>query len=636
MCRPRITLLHCFAANLRVFDPEKATLPVRGTVMTMQPITYARCPTAMSSGLPKIICGAIRAATPRPTFARVFIGKKIGGLITGDWVDVPKGKATGSGVLGSKLVSQQEIRFNNPPVGIDGSVIQRSMPGNLRGYADLHTHPMVNLGFGGKLIHGSPDVGSIIPTDKDCNHNVRAKSMEHALGPATPTHGDPFQIACGDGFRRGIIFAYEELNDADVTVGSPAQGAPSFKDYPKYNDIAHQKMWVDWIRRSYDAGQRVMVALATNNATLAAAVSGPGDGPTDDKASADLQIAEIKSFVARHNDFMEVAMTPADIRRIVAANKLAIVLGIEVDNIGNFNKVPNWDLMPPAARAAIIDAELVRLQKNGVRYIFPIHVLDNKFGGTAVYEDLFNYSTKREDGHWWKLKCSADKDGVEHKFDPFLGSDIPDVAKNFLSTLSGIKVSLDLNAPAPPDCKKLGHENAQGLQMTKAGTGDGEIAIKEMMKLGMLIDVDHMSLASFNDTLGLAEGVQGGYPVISGHTGLRVYQKTENSRTEDQLERIGKLGGMFGLGSANTPSYQWAAQYAIANSWISGKDLTHGKSAVFGEGRVSFGTDLNGLVQGGAPRAGGNMYSNTFSQKPYRQQDVELSHRRRCSLWHDG
>ena len=255
---------------------------------------------------------------------------------------------------------------------------------------------------------------------------------------------------------------------------------------------------------------------------------------------------------------------------------------------------------------------MVRLQKNGVRYIFPIHVLDNKFGGTAVYEDLFNYSTKREDGHWWKLKCSADKDGVEHKFDPFLGSDIPDVAKNFLSTLSGIKVSLDLNAPAPPDCKKLGHENAQGLQMTKAGTGDGEIAIKEMMKLGMLIDVDHMSLASFNDTLGLAEGVQGGYPVISGHTGLRVYQKTENSRTEDQLERIGKLGGMFGLGSANTPSYQWAAQYAIANSWISGKDLTHGKSAVFGEGRVSFGTDLNGLVKGGAPRAGGNMYSNTF------------------------
>ena len=122
-------------------------------------------------------------------------------------------------------------------------------------------------------------------------------------------------------------------------------------------------MWVDWIRRSYDAGQRVMVALATNNATLAAAVSGPGDGPTDDTASADLQIAEIKSFVARHNDFMEVAMTPADMRRIVAANKLAIVLGIEVDNIGNFNKVPNWDLMPPSARATIIDCRIGQAAK---------------------------------------------------------------------------------------------------------------------------------------------------------------------------------------------------------------------------------------------------------------------------------
>jgi len=548
----------------------------------------------------------------RPTFARVFIGKKIGGLITGEWVDVPKGKATGSGVLGSRLVSQQEIKFNNPPVGIDGTGLTRSMPNSLRGYADLHTHPMVNLGFGGKLIHGAPDVGSIIPADKDCNHNIRAKSIQHALGPATPTHGDPAQIGCGDAFRRAVIFAYEKANDALVTVGSPAQGAPDFTGYPKWNDIAHQKMWVDWVRRSYNAGQRVMVALATTNSTLTAAVSGPGDGPLDDKSSADLQITEIKSFVARHNDFMEVALTAADVRRIVASNKMAIVIGIEIDNIGNFNKFPNFDALPPMVRATMINAEMIRLRNEGVRYVFPIHVLDNKFGGTAVYESLFNYSNKREEGRWWDVRCATKEDFITRKFEPFLGSDIPKEAKDLLSDLSGIKVGLDVNAPTPPKCVNEGHVNGLGLQLNPTDklktTGDGQAAINSLMKLGMLIDIDHMSQKGVNDTLGLAEAIPGGYPLVSGHTGLRLYQKTENSRTETQLERIGKLGGMFGLGSADMPANLWAAQYEVANTFISGTNI----SKNFGDGRVSFGTDLNGLVKGAPPRAGGNLYSTSF------------------------
>ena len=50
-------------------------------------------------------------------------------------------------------------------------------------------------------------------------------------------------------------------------------------------------MWFEWIKRERDGGLRVMVALATNNKTLADAVQGPGDDlPTNDKASADLQI----------------------------------------------------------------------------------------------------------------------------------------------------------------------------------------------------------------------------------------------------------------------------------------------------------------------------------------------------------
>src|SRR6516164_9829493 len=42
-----------------------------------------------------------------------------------------------------------------------------------------------------------------------------------------------------------------------------------------------------------------MVALATNNKTLGDLTAGPGDYPTDDKASGDLQIDDIRSFVGQ-------------------------------------------------------------------------------------------------------------------------------------------------------------------------------------------------------------------------------------------------------------------------------------------------------------------------------------------------
>jgi len=81
--------------------------------------------------------------------------------------------------------------------------------------------------------------------------------------------------------------------------GDDASGYPGIPDWPKWNDITHQRMWVEWIRRAYQGGLRVMVALATNNKTLGDLTAGPGDYPTDDKASGDLQIDDIRSFVGQ-------------------------------------------------------------------------------------------------------------------------------------------------------------------------------------------------------------------------------------------------------------------------------------------------------------------------------------------------
>lgn len=110
-----------------------------------------------------------------------------------------------------------------------------------------------------------------------------------------------------------------------------------------------------------------------------------------------------------------------------------------------------------------------------------------------------------------------------------------------------------------------------------------------MMKRGMLIDVDHMSLLSVESALEQAEAVPGGYPLVSGHNSLRVEAGNENSRTSDQLVRLGQLGGMFGLGSDGVKSTDYLDYYTRASQRI-------------GPGRVAFGTDLNGLVKGPMPR----------------------------------
>ncbi|MBX3264792.1 MAG: membrane dipeptidase [Labilithrix sp.] len=454
----------------------------------------------------------------------------------------------------------------------------------LRGWVDLHAHPMIHVAFGGKLVHGAPDVGSLVPADSRCQARVRATSMEHALGHDNSTHGGwgAFDNPCGDDIRKAVIDQLQQAKGAVVTPDK-ARGAPDFAHYPKWNDVTHQKMWIDWIRRAYDGGLRVMVALATHNQTLAAAVSGPGDGPTDDKASGDLQIDEIKAMVGRHRDFMEVALTSADVRRIVLGNKLAIVLGVELDNIGNFNRAG-------ALSAATIGAELRRLHDKGVRYAFPIHVIDNRFGGTAIYENAFNVSNYREFGSFWSLRCSAPADGIGFR----VQNDGFDAAVAFVkATKLGIDVAR--NPPPPPACPAgTGHVNTRGLTL------EGEIAVKEMMKLGMMIDIDHMSQLSADRTIDVALAVPGGgYPLASGHNGPRGRGGDENARTPRQLQMIAKLRGMVGVGCEGADAHRFARTYA---------DVARATG-----GRAGIGTDLNGLVKAPPPRPGSRVvYDASF------------------------
>lgn len=507
----------------------------------------------------------------------------------------------------------------------------------IKGYVDMHTHPMSHLGFGKKLMHGAPDIGSIVPKGtRLCNAtDFRAKTMGEALGNCGSTHGGwGTDNTCGDHLRAAIInygiddgFKYIVPPEQNLHGDHHHPGYPAFQYWPHQTSKLHQQMWYEWIRRAHEGGLRVMVALSVNNQLLADAIN--GDSPKSDKASSDLQITEIKSFVGRHNDFMEISYSSDDLRRIVGAGKLAVILGMEIDDFGGFLSHPVFALNPSQTiKQQLVKIEIKRVYDQGVRYLFPIHLTNNVFGGTALYNVLFNFANKHNTGSYMNIQHSSDSSikyninfagdatalvmaGLRTQLD-IVGEMVAPCINDF-SCLPGGKVRCC--SPALGIMKNAmaldgkwttyqtilpGHINAQGL------TSLGEFALQEMMKLGMIIDLDHMGMKSMNDALELAENFRGGYPVNLGHNGLRhntaAHPGTERNVDAATILRVAKLKGIFGLGTADVTPDEFIKEYRKVMNIIEGQTSLYGALAV--------GTDANGLEP--LPKASSGLSSASF------------------------
>jgi microsomal dipeptidase-like Zn-dependent dipeptidase len=445
-------------------------------------------------------------------------------------------------------------------------------PGELRGWVDMHAHPMAHVGFGGKLLHGTPDVGALMPGGtRSCGHlnESYADGTMDVLAHCGPTHMFwlPIDRECGDILRYAFLSIFEEVNEARSSHGA---GFPSFQGWaPTWDDLTHQKMWIDWIYRAYRGGQRVMVALAVNNRTLAYVTKGPLVEEYFDKASGDLQIAEMKRMVSRH-PFMEIAYSPAQLRNIVSRNKLAVVLGLELDDFGDFHF--------NSASHAQIRVEIERLHTLGVRYMFPVHLTDNRLGAPAVYQSFFNVANVIQTGKYWTLTNAP---GLGYCFEdlrpeytnivtylnlvldtlPFgLGAEFRNAAlgglsaadrqnpRKVLEAYGRYILQVQILLPDGEACVEgSGHVNANGL------TAWGETAINHMMALGMMIDIDHMSRRTVEDVIVLTEPSD--YPLNSGHNAcmtsdVPLEDLHENNRTWEQYDKIAARGGMVGVGTA--------------------------------------------------------------------------------------
>ncbi|HTU58930.1 MAG TPA: membrane dipeptidase, partial [Polyangiales bacterium] len=420
--------------------------------------------------------------------------------------------------------------------------------------------------------------------------------LEHALGFDNQVHGAPgfgtttFGDAnnCGDVIRSAIIDKLEEkyIHEAPnpglagQVNDHPHHGYPSFAHWPHWSSVSHQQMYWEWLRRAHSAGLRVMVALALNNSLLAKAAN--ASQYIDDKSSIELQLREIQQFVGRHDDFMRVVRTPEELRATVTSNRLAVILGVETDDLGNLTRRA---AQGERITQAHVGAELRALHDLGVRYVLPIHFSNTVLGGYAVNRDLFALSSKEYTGNYPRVRESC-REGVHFQLKR---AEFSNIEATLLRTRDLGRI-IDGQPNYGDPAEGCGHANAMGL--TDLGRG----ALRTMMDLGMMIDIDHMSQLAVTEALNLADARD--YPMSSGHNGLLTddclgdtprdpAQCTENKRTREHYERIRRLGGMVGLGHGGK-----------ATSFVKGyREVLD----IMGNRGVAIGTDVNGLETLPAP-----------------------------------
>jgi microsomal dipeptidase-like Zn-dependent dipeptidase len=228
----------------------------------------------------------------------------------------------------------------------------------------------------------------------------------------------------------------------------------------------------------------LMVMMAVDNPVVCASVATDGRDCTDQVTTIQKQLAAayaMQDYIDADGGgngagWYRIVTTPAEARAVVARGQLAVVLGVETAN------PPLWGDVRGASW----------LRANGVRHVFPIHVADNDLGGASYFQPKIQHQANNPNdsgakAHW-----------VTQRYD--------------LTTMECPQYELASDPTSAIVSLNTGACNVKGL------TDAGKAAVEQLMRAGLIIDVDHMSDRSFADTLTIAE--KNGYPVVASHAGF--------------------------------------------------------------------------------------------------------------------
>lgn len=494
----------------------------------------------------------------------------------------------------------------------------------LRGYADMHLHLFGNMGHGGAVISGAafdPDGGADAALAQDYATDV---PLVAANGSAQlPPLLCPLYLGldCGRYLLHGDHTILDDPVGSDLGTqdGTHAPlGSPAFNGWPQWTSTTHQQAYYRWLERAWRGGLRLATVLAVTNEALCRGNKRiAGVDCSDSMASIDAQLDEayaLEKFIDDESGgdgkgWFRIVTSADEARRAIFDGKLAVVLGIEVDNLfgcrfpesqcehSGAGRITSCDFTEDTGEcnADSVRAAVQKYYDRGVRHVFPVHNFDNAFGAAATWQDSVEVGNRVVEGHWWKTRdCASDGFGFK------LGS----LTQTVISLLSFG------NLESPPSRGESASCNEWGLFPL------GEVLVDALMDKGMLIDVDHMSSKALADTLDRTEAR--GYPVVASHVQFFDLNERgvrhERMRTKAELERIRDGGGMIGAmlkddgqdterrGDKTTVAYGKVADNCRHSSRTFAQAYQYAIDTM--QGPVALGSDFNGVAGHVGPRYG--------------------------------
>lgn len=482
-----------------------------------------------------------------------------------------------------------------PEASLDASgrvVPPRFADGSVFGFVDTHSHLLSNFAFGGGgIFHGAP---------------FHPLGIEHALSDCSLFHG---QDGRKDLFGYG--FDHQDADPLDLLISfisgqtpepnHATAGWPDFTDWPSaFDSSTHQVQYYRWLERAYLAGLRLVVQHATTNQIICDLLKGAGVQPTryacNDMVAVDRIVQEayeMEAYIDAQtggpgHGWFRIVHSPAEARRVIRSGKLAVVLGIETSNLFDCFLVPSEE--HPACTEQDVVTALDRYYALGVRVMFPVHKYDNAFSagdGQKFFIELGNFV---QTGHYsnYTTECDASVPSAFDRGAPafpalnrpredFLApppNDMSGFGNDPLGTILPFVGALlpSSGGPVPEMCQ------AAGL------TPLGEFLIEEMMRRGMIIEVDHMPRRSYRRAYEILEAND--YPAAGTH-GL-------NNHGE-----LYRLGGVSASGFARCRSA--SASATMDDDHQARIEMIEDAGGFPAEG---FGFDLNGFAGAPGPRFG--------------------------------
>lgn len=438
------------------------------------------------------------------------------------------------------------------------------------GWADLHTHPGIEVAFEQRLVWGSAlqHVDTVSPTvlpaiDPPCSVET------HHTHTSSPLE------------RTAHLLVMSMLNGQaqylHAPIGTVHPHGVHLDAWPDGRDVLHQQMQLSSLRRAYEGGQRVLIASTTDSQVLSQLLKGPlfpdlfRPSSTYDEDSAARQIALIRRMASEQSGWMAIAESPSDARAIIESGRLAVILSLEMDGLSR--------------------ESILRLVAQGARHVIPVHVIDNQHGGSAAYGDIFNPSTAymtelfHPDQRLTFFEVERTPDVLFALPRPILGASGPGVPVyaeldpipfDWYERLAYDDTCLCTTAVPQPihAWAQYGHANAHGL------SEDGSALVRELLELGVMVDVSHMGLRSTDDAICAAHDV--GRPLMASHGGVGPVDGpvgTERDLTHASARRIAETGGLLGLGTGGffderTLVLQTSAPLASLHSVHRGASIT--------------------------------------------------------------